>query len=234
MTEASHAVIRRSRSRIASMIGLTIALGSPFVLPLLPGHEHHSITDARQDTVLLVFEWVVAIVILAIVLFGERLPLRSVGFRAPGWRDFGAMIATIVGILVAGGLFVVMTHSTDPGRLAGATPEQIAAVPLALRIALFLTAGFCEELMFRGYGIERVAMFTGRLWIGGLAAVVLFTLGHLPRYGFSLALIGVFIIACFLSGLYLWRRNLWLCVIIHASADAMGLVVGPALHSHIR
>jgi CAAX protease family protein len=231
-SKKSYVGISESRSRIASAIGLLIALGSPFVLPLLPGQAHVTITDARQDTVVMVFEWIVAIAIVAIVLFWERLPLRSVGFRAPGWRDLGAMILTVVGVVAVGGSFVVMTHSTDPGRLAGASPAQIASVPLALRIALFLTAGFCEELMFRGYAIERLAMFTGKLWLGGLAGAILFTAAHLARYGFSLALTGVFIIGAFLTGLYLWRRNIWLCAIIHASADAMGLVVGPALSSH--
>jgi CAAX protease family protein len=223
---------RQPRSRIASAVGLLIALGSSFVLPLLPGQSQQRINDVRQDEVVLVFEWIVAIAILAIVLLWERLPLRSIGFRTPGWRDFGALVVALVGILVAGGAFAALAHSSGD-RIAGATLAQIAALPLALRIALFLTAGFCEELMFRAYAVERLAAFTGRLWVGGVASVVLFTLGHLPRYGFSLALVGVLMVACILTALYLWRRNFWLCAIVHATVDAMGLVLAPAL-SHAR
>jgi membrane protease YdiL (CAAX protease family) len=221
-----------ARSRVAGSTGLALALGAPFLLAFLPRHGRQRITDVRQDAQLVAFEWLVSVTLIIIVLRWERLPLRSIGFRVPRWPDIAAMLVTVIGIVVGGGLFVLATHSTDPGKLAGATPAEIATVPLALRIALFITAGFCEELMFRAYAIERLAMFTGKLWLGGLIAAVLFTLGHLARYGFSLPLIGVFIISCFLTGLYLWRRNIWLCAMIHGAADAMGLVIGPAIHGH--
>ncbi|GAC1392675.1 MAG: type II CAAX endopeptidase family protein [Vulcanimicrobiaceae bacterium] len=219
------------RSRIASVVGLIIALGSAFLIPFLPGQAHQNIADARQDTGVVVFEWIVAIVILAIVIFWERLPLRSIGFRKPSGRDFLAMGAAFVAMVVALGIFLALTH-TSGSAFGGVSPAQIAAVPLALRVALFLTAGFCEELMFRAYAIERLALFSGKLWIGGVAAVVLFTLGHLPRYGFSLALLVVAIIATFLTGLYLWRRNFWICALMHAVIDCIGLVVRPALAAH--
>jgi membrane protease YdiL (CAAX protease family) len=99
---------------------------------------------------------------------------------------------------------------------------------------LFLTAGFCEELMFRAYAIERLAMFSGKLWVGGLVTAVLFTLGHVPRYGWSVSLAGVFIIGTFLTVLYVRQRNLWLCAAVHAASDAMGLVIGPAFALHAR
>jgi len=219
--------IAQPRSRIASIAGLSVALGAPFLLPFLPGQAQQHITDAGQDTVVLVFEWIIALAILAIVIFWERLPLSSVGFRSPSWRDFGTMGLAFVAMALGLGIFAALNHVSQ-SALNDATPAQIAMVPLALRIGLFVTAGFCEELMFRGYAIERLALFSGNLWIGGVAAVVLFTLGHLPRYGFSPSLIAVAIVATALTGLYLWRRNFWVCAIMHALIDCVGLVIAPA------
>src|ERR1700730_13510230 len=211
--------VDRPKSRAASIVGLILALGSPFVLPFFPGQAHQQIIDAKQDVAVLVFEWIVALSLLAIVLGWERLPLSSIGFRALSWRDFVAIGVVAVTMVTTLGIFTALTGS----RSNGASPKQIAALPLALRIALFVTAGFCEELMFRGYAIERLTFLTGKLWVGGAAAVVLFTLGHVPRYGFSLSLAAVAIIAVFLTALYLWRRNFWACAIVHASVDCFGL-----------
>ncbi|MEA2721220.1 MAG: protease family protein [Candidatus Eremiobacteraeota bacterium] len=219
------------RSRIASVAGLIVALGAAFVLPFLPGQAHQRITDAGQDVGVIVFEWAVAFTLLATVIFWERLPLRSIGFRAPSRRDFIALGLAFAAMYAGLGVAAALTHvtSSDAG---GVTMAQIAAVPLVLRIVLFLTAGFCEELMLRAYAIERLTLFTGKLWIGGAVVVVLFTLAHVPRYGFSEALMNVAIIAVALTALYMWTRNFWVCAIMHAIIDCFGLIVGPALATH--
>jgi membrane protease YdiL (CAAX protease family) len=216
----------RPGSRIASIAGLIVALGAGFVLPFLPGQAHQQITDVGQDTVVVAFEWIVAVVLLAIVHFWERLPLSSIGFRALSRRDSIAIGVAFAGMYVGLGIATALTHDTSV-QINGATPAQIGAVPLVLRVVLFLTAGFCEELMFRAYAIERLALFTGKLWIGGVVAVVLFTLAHAPRYGFSVSLADVAIIATFLTALYLWTRNFWACAIMHAFIDFVGLVAVP-------
>lgn len=201
------------------------------MLPFLPGQQHQNIADAGQDAGIVVFEWVVALALLTNVLFWERLPLRSVGFRTPARRDFMWMAVAFVAMYAGLAVVAVLTHSTSSSS-GGATLAQIAAVPLALRIAMFLTAGFCEELMLRAYAIERLALITGKLWIGGVVTIALFTLAHVPRYGFSATLIDVAVIAAALTALYLRTRNFWICAIMHAIIDCFGLVVAPAFAAH--
>jgi membrane protease YdiL (CAAX protease family) len=213
----------RPRSRAASIVGLIVALGSAFLLPYIPGQAHQNIADVKQDLGVVIFEWIVALVILAIVFFWERLPLGSIGFRMPSWRDVGAMGITTVALFVATAIFAALAPTTA----SGATSAQIVAVPLMLRIALFLTAGFCEELMFRAYAIERLTLFTGKLWVSGAVTAALFTLAHVPRYGFHSSLLAVAIIAAFLTALYLWRRNFWVCAAMHGFIDCYGLVIAP-------
>jgi membrane protease YdiL (CAAX protease family) len=217
------------RYRTASIVGLTVALGAPFVLPFLPGQAPSRITDVAQDVHIAAFEWVVALALLAIVLFWERLPLRSIGFRPLSARDCIALAAAVVSMYLVLGI-VAASHGGS--RASGPTPAQIAALPLLLRVVLFLTAGFCEELMLRAYAIERLTQFTGMPWVGGVIAIVLFTLAHVPRYGFSESLMNVAIISAFITALYLYTRNFFACAIMHAFIDFIGLVLGPALAPH--
>jgi membrane protease YdiL (CAAX protease family) len=209
---------------------LTVALGAPFVLPFLPGQAPSRITDVAQDVHIAVFEWVVALVLLAIVLFWERLPLRSIGFRPLSARDCIALAAAVVSMYLVLGVTAALHGGSRAS--GGATPAQIAALPILLRIVLFLTAGFCEELMLRAYAIERLTLFTGRPWVGGVIAIVLFTLAHVPRYGFSASLADVAVISAFITALYLYTRNFFACAVMHAFIDFLGLVLGPALAAH--
>jgi membrane protease YdiL (CAAX protease family) len=218
--------VAQPRSRAASVAGLIVALGVPFALPLLTGKGVQRITDVRQDVTIVVAEWSLAIAVLAIVVFWERLPLGSIGFRRPSRWDFAAMGGAFVAMFVLLGAFSALTRGASQ---MNESPAAIATVPLALRILLFVTAGFCEELLFRAYAIERLALFTGKVWAGGVVSVVLFTLGHVPRYGFTPALVAVGIIGAALSALYVWRRNFWVCATMHAIIDCLGLVVAPAL-----
>ncbi|GEM_PF-3719511 len=95
----------------ATIVGLIVALGSPFLLPLITGHGRQSILDVRQDGIIVAFEWTVAIVILGFILTWERLPLRSIGFRMPSFLDVGAMALALVAMWVTVALFVVATHA---------------------------------------------------------------------------------------------------------------------------
>lgn len=227
--------INQPRTRAATVLGLIVALGWPFGIWLIRAalHEpfHKTITDTRATAQTLAVEWTVALAVILIALFWERLPLRTLGFRRPARQDFLAMIAVLVGLFVALGILGALSHAPR-NEISGATPAQILAIPLGLRVFTFLTAGFCEELFFRAYAIERLTMLTGNLWAGSIAAVVLFTLGHIPRYGFGGELLGVLVIAVALTALYAWRRNFWICAAMHAAIDAFGLLVAPALSVH--
>jgi membrane protease YdiL (CAAX protease family) len=47
-----------------------------------------------------------------------------------------------------------------------------------LFVALAGTAGFCEETLYRGFAITRLAIITGGLWSAAIVAVVIFSAGH--------------------------------------------------------
>lgn len=112
---------------------------------------------------------------------------------------------------------------TDAAQL-----RQVLSAPFGLRAALIITAGICEEILFRGYALERLALFTKNIWIAGLVGTILFTLAHAPRYGFRPDLIGVFAIGAILSLVYIWRRNIAGCIALHWLIDGSGVLFVPA------
>ena len=227
--------VATARTRAATVVGLVVALGWPFAGELVRAAAHapfhKTITDNRATGETLFIEWTVALVLFVLVVYWEKLPLSSIGWRLPAGKDWLAMAGAIVALFLTLGVFTAMTH-TSRHDVNGATPAQLLAIPIGLRIFTFLTAGFCEELFFRAYAIERLTALTGNLWTGCIAAVVLFTLGHVPRYGFTTQLVDVFLIAVALTALYAYRRNFWICATMHAAIDATALLLAPLLASH--
>lgn len=82
-------------------------------------------------------------------------------------------------------------------------------------LALGLSAGISEELLFRGAVQPR---------LGLVLSSVLFTVGHL-QYGLTIATLGVFVMGLVL-GLVRSRTHTTICILIHAGYNAAGVVIG--------
>ncbi|MBV9027846.1 MAG: CPBP family intramembrane metalloprotease [Candidatus Eremiobacteraeota bacterium] len=210
--------------RLPLIVGLIVAMCWPLVLAaFIPVQNLH---DIRQDAIVLCAEWLSVAVIYAIVVGWERRPFWStVGWVAPKTADW--LLVALFAVIAAVGC-VVLWRLHPTAAMRGTIFGQIYGVPLGIRIALVFTAGICEETLFRGYAIERLKVLTGNVWIGALIAAVLFTLGHIPRYGLGGGLIGVMADAVLLSLIYIRRRNIVPCVALHWLIDGFPLLIVPA------
>jgi membrane protease YdiL (CAAX protease family) len=105
-----------------------------------------------------------------------------------------------------------------PGRAASIQnflPQR--GLEIALWIGVSVSAGFCEELVFRGYFQKQFEVFTHSRWIALFLQAVLFGVSH----GYQGIEAGVKI-ACYgaLFGLLaVWRGSLRPGMIAHASSD---------------
>jgi uncharacterized protein len=70
----------------------------------------------------------------------------------------------------------------------------------------------------------------GNKWLAGGITVLCFAFAHIPAVGFAHVL-PVLIVSIFITLLYLWRRDLVLNMIAHATVDAISLFVIPAIAS---
>ncbi len=92
------------------------------------------------------------------------------------------------------------------------------AVELGLWLALSVTAGFCEEIMFRGYLQQQFRAATRSTFVGIIGQAVVFGIAHAYQGGRRIILI-----ACYgvLFGLLAaWRRSLRPGMIGHALQDS--------------
>jgi len=206
------------------LIGVVIAFGWPLVL-LIPGVSGLSITNIRDDAVNIGVKWLVVLALSMIAFWAQRLPPSDFGIRGVRWRDVLAAIGgMVVGIALSG-----VANRTVAMPLSVDDLQEIAKMSVSLRLALAVTAGICEEFIYRSFAIEELTFLTGKRWLSAAVAWVFFTVGHVRLCNLSTALIVPGTFGAVLTALYLWRRNLASCALMHAAVDAMFIVILPAL-----
>jgi membrane protease YdiL (CAAX protease family) len=84
-------------------------------------------------------------------------------------------------------------------------------------------AAVAEEVLFRGYAMERIEELTGSRAVATILSLAVFTLDHVSSWGWSHELV-VAVGGLAFSLLYLWRRNLWVNIIAHFIVDAASVL----------
>lgn len=170
---------------------------------------------------ILVWNWAVAVVLIAFVLLVERRRLASIGFRRPGVVD----ILLAIGFWIISVLASAFVHSLLPPSPSGGL-EIMLAFSIPVLVLIVVTASITEEIFYRGYAIERLAELTGSLWLAVTISFVLFLLPHIAFFGPTWLLYqGVSVVLLYV--LYVWRRNLWACMLTHLLGNLM--ILFPAL-----
>jgi membrane protease YdiL (CAAX protease family) len=177
------------------------------------------------------WEWA----LLALVLWGAGLSgtgLRQLlGVRRAGavemWTDFAIAIGFWFSSLIVLGAVASLL------RLAHLHPENIRDVvtqmapaslgELAIWIALSISAGICEELIFRGYLQQQFASLTRRMWLGITISAVFFGLSH--GYEGASGMLLIVLYGSFFGILAHRRRSLRAGVFAHAWHDSMSGIV---------
>jgi membrane protease YdiL (CAAX protease family) len=144
------------------------------------------------------------------------------GMRAIAKPDAIAMLKTLAALFSA----VIVLRSVQaylfPAGSGGAGPVDAEDLPLAYGLAGAVVAGLTEEFAYRGYLIEELDALTGRRALAAGLSVVVFGLAHVGSgYGWSVELIYPTIYGLAMTVLYLWKRNLWVCVLMHTGLDAL-------------
>lgn len=206
-----------------TLIGVLLALGLPllFLLPLAPGASIGAMLIREA------IWWGMAAMMILWVVAVERRPLASIGIRRPTWGTLGWGLAGTIALMAS----VIMSFAVILPAL-GLAPNlartgRIASLPLWLMTATLVRAGVVEEILYRGYPIERIEELTGSIWLAALIPGAVFILAHLPSWG-AAQLVIVSFGTIIMTGLYLWRRDLICVMIAHALADLIGFLLARA------
>jgi len=218
--------IESQKSRSASVTalwGLIVGL----ILPQLPIARW--VAPGDSISALLVRElvwWSYAVGVLAWLRLGEELPMSSIGLHHPTWKGLLYALAAAAGMLA---VFVIHFAVIVPlfhlnVAAAGAERGLILARPYWYRVLLVLRAAVVEEILFRGYLIEKVRHLTGSSTLAIAVSVAAFTYAHLAGWGL-VHLIPVFGGGVIFAVLYIWKRDLGSNMIAHFITDAAGFLM---------
>ncbi|AFK19101.1 CPBP family intramembrane metalloprotease [Haloferax mediterranei ATCC 33500] len=170
--------------------------------------------------------WLTLGVLVALVLYWERESLASIGVARPTLADIGVgVVGFVVGVMV----FMLSQPLLSAVGLYDANSGQaLLSQPLPVVLASAITAGIVEEVLFRGYPIERLLELTGNVWLAAGIPLAVFTAIHIPLWGVGTTLqIGAWSVV--VTGVYLWRRTLVAPIVMHLLNDIVGFVILPAL-----
>ncbi|QSX31446.1 CPBP family intramembrane metalloprotease [Shewanella cyperi] len=203
--------------------GLALALGVPTLLALYSPKSWFP--GAGQTVSVAIGElcfWLLAAALLLTVRFGERSPWSSMGLGKPRWAGLGWGLVA--------GLALLLLYPLIQGLLkaVGLDPSQMNSLDLKtlppwMVIGMALRAGIVEEVLFRGYLLERLGTLFGQRQLGALLSLIFFVAVHARSWSAG-HLIFVAIAGAFLTGLYLWRRDLWTNILAHTLTDGVGLL----------
>jgi len=159
----------------------------------------------------------------------SNTPLRALGFRKPPHLAATLLLGFALGIA----LKLVVKSIAMPLLGAPATNQtyhflvgNAAALPFLIATAL-INASFGEEVFFRGYLFERLGALLGpsraALFATVLVTAGLFALAHYPDQGLPGAEQAT-MTGLTLGGIYAWRKEIWLPMIVHAAYDLAAIL----------
>jgi membrane protease YdiL (CAAX protease family) len=219
----------------------------------LAGHVLHRRFEGRLRTDpgarrsfyvrLLILEWGLSLLALVVWLSAPGVDAGQVGLRWP--QQWPGPVTGLVVLLVL--LFVVVStralrggallEVAEPVRRAGegrhAEPAAHATLALLPRTAgerrLFtvvgVTAGVCEEWLYRGFFLAVVAALAGGLPTGLLVVVAAVAFGLAHAYQGPVGILTTGLLGGVMAALYLQTGSLLLPVLLHAAIDLRFLLV---------
>ena len=164
---------------------------------------------------LIVLHWL-SVALTVLFLIRGRVPLTEIGFR---WKMSG-VIAFLIIVTVAGAALIALRTTWDGGELPTEQWQLLYPFTISERclwVVVAITAGFCEEFVYRGFGIRYLQARGLRTW----KAVTLATLSFVFIHGFSALFAFPFyaIAGLIFAAIFLWRNSLTPVIYIHALFD---------------
>ncbi len=175
-------------------------------------------------------QWILAAMAIGLWLGGDR-SLASLGLTVePGWRFAAGVVA-----VVATAIFFLLqwrrakasaeVRERVKRQIVGAG-ELLPRTRAELRAFTWVsvTAGFCEEMLFRGFFMGYLVMLTDSIWIAVVVSSVFFGMGHAYQgvMGVAVTALAGLAFAC----VYVVSGSLVFSMAIHALVDINAGVLG--------
>jgi len=142
--------------------------------------------------------------------------------------DLGiAIVFQFCALLILGVVSIFLNSKQDSSSVMFMMPK--GAIEIVIWVLFSITAGICEETIFRGYFQRQFSGWTGSIFVGVLLSAALFGSAHLYQGGKQAIVIGL--LGAMLSGLAVYRRSLKPGMIGHSLQDGItGIVLSLMRH----
>lgn len=207
---------RRSEKSILGMLFF-------FAVPALPLSRWEN--EFASVSHLLGYEfiwWLIVVLLIVYVRNVEARPLSSIGFRSPTVNDvlWGICVGFVTLAGIAGIFYVLFPalHLNESHAV-----NQLLSTPVWWRCVSVVRAAVAEEMVFRGYAIERGQELTKSTTAACMLSWFVFTMEHVGPWGWSHLIVAGFG-GLALTGLYVWRRNLWSNMLAHMIVDGVSVL----------
>jgi membrane protease YdiL (CAAX protease family) len=142
-----------------------------------------------------------------------------VGGRWNSWKDVARDVALCIPFLfVWEGAAWLMHRLMGPDQaksISSLLPQS--AIEIVLWIGVSISAGICEEIVFRGYFQKQFAAYTGSIFAGVLLQGIVFGLGH--SYQGVKQVIIISVLGILYGWFAAWRKSLRPAMMAHAWTD---------------
>jgi membrane protease YdiL (CAAX protease family) len=214
------------RDRIGALIRGRFAAGLELlVVPLLLGLQAAGVL-AKPKLPLLLFGW--------LSMWLRRVGWRQIGMSRPLSWPKTVLAAIVIGLAYNAldiGVILPLLH-----RLTGEPLDLTAFAPLEgnlkmlllLVAASWVSAAFLEEMLYRGYILNRLVDVFGRSTAGWAMSVTLvsLTFGLAHHAQGVTGILDNILAGVLFAGLYLASgRNLWLPILVHGIIDTTSVVL---------
>ena len=162
---------------------------------------------------------------LRLVDLGEQLgnPRRTL--------PVAAVLTAVIGVLIV--LSKKQKRTASPVQVSKALDKVRRMLPLSetertVFAVVALTAGVCEEFLYRGWLLNLLAVALGSVWIGLIVSAFVFGVAH--AYQGRSGMIGASLLGCVFGFLFLLTGGLLLGQVLHTVIDLNnGLALGKSV-----
>jgi len=175
-------------------------------------------------------EWLVFLFIWLGSRWGGASLRTLAGDFAPTWRSILRDLGLAIAFLILANVFLGLVSSLLSRFLQGPSKEAMRAflpqgsLESAVFLLLTITAGICEETIFRGYLQRQFTRWTKSAALGIALQGILFGGYHAPL-GLVSVITNAVCGALLYGTLAAWRRSLRPGMIAHTVGDAVGALV---------
>lgn len=146
-------------------------------------------------------------------------------------RDIGIAALAWGAVAVMNGVLSVILHPAGRTVVLRLVPHTLPE--LALWVPLTISAGFCEEYIFRGYFQRQFGVLTGSLWAGVLIQAAFFGFAH--GYQGASDMLIIFCLGLIFGVVTKLRKSLRPTIFAHAWTDFFAGLIGYIIFaSHLR